>query len=132
MWLVSLVAGSERGGGEFWSAVRGCDMGRHWILQVAVWRMGAFERRLLALVVDVSVITQLKFQQSFVEFYKVPLLQFIDRVVAISVASQRQGSQYKLCKTGDSTVQFFAMVLTCPLCVSRQCRKLWTSRSCRY
>ena len=31
--------------------------------------------------VDVSVIMQLKFQQSFVEFYLVPHLQFIDRVV---------------------------------------------------
>ena len=83
--------------------------------------MGAFERRLLALVVDVSVIMQLKFQQSFVEFCKVPLLQFIDRVVVISVALQRQGSQCKLCKTGDCTVLFYAKVLTCPLCVSRQC-----------
>ena len=79
-WFL-LVAGGERGAGEFWSAVRGCDMGRDWILQVAVWRMGAFERRLLALVVDVFVIMQLKFQQSFVEFYKGPQLQFIDRVV---------------------------------------------------
>ena len=35
-------------------------------------------------------------------------------------------------QTGDSTVQFFAWVLTCPLCVSRQCRKTWTSRSCKY
>ena len=42
---------------------------------------GAFERRLLASVVDVSVIMQRKFQQSFVEFDKVPQLQFIDRVV---------------------------------------------------
>ena len=46
-----------------------------------MWRMGAFERRLLAVVVDVSVLMQLKFQQSFVEFLKVPQLQFIDRVV---------------------------------------------------
>ena len=80
---------------------------------------GAFERRLLASVVDVSVIMQLKFQQSFVEFYKVPQLQFIDRVVVISVVSQRQGSQCKLCNTGDSTVQFFAKVLTCPCCACR-------------
>ena len=80
---------------------------------------GAFERRLLASVVDVSVIMQLKFQQSFVEFYKVPQLQFIDRVVVISVVSQRQGSQCKLCNTGDSTVQFFPKVLTCPCCACR-------------
>ena len=96
-------SGCERGAGEFWSSVRGCDMGRDWILQVALWRTGAFKRRLLAVVVDVSVIMQLKFQQSFVEFYKLPQLQFIDRVVVISVASQRQGSQCKLCKIGDST-----------------------------
>ena len=108
--------GDERGAGEFWSAVRGCDMERAWILQV---EMGAFECRLLASVVDVSVIFQLKFQQPFVEFYKVPQLQFIDRVVVISVVSQRQGSQCKLCKTGDSTVQFFAKVLTCPCCACR-------------
>ena len=81
--------------------------------------MGAFERRLLASVVDVSVIMQLKFQESFVDFYKVLQLQFIDRVVVISVASQSQGSQYKLCKTRDSTVQFFAKVLTCPCCACR-------------
>ena len=52
----------------------------------------AFERRLLASVVDVSVMMQLKFQQSFVEFYTVPQLQFIDRVVVISVASQGANS----------------------------------------
>ena len=94
-WFL-LVAGSERGAGEFWSAVRGCDMERLDSSGCCV-RMGAFERRLLPLVVDVSVIMQLKFQQSFVEFYKVPLLQFTDRVVVISVALQRQGSQCKLC-----------------------------------
>ena len=94
-------------------------LGEIGFLQVAVWRMGAFERRLLASVVDVSVIMQLKFQQSFVEFYKVPQLQYIDRVVVISVASQRQGSQCKLCYTGDSTVQFCAKVLTCPCCAFR-------------
>ena len=37
-------------------------------------------------VVDVSVIMQLMFQQSTVEFFKVPQLQFIDRVVDILVA----------------------------------------------
>ena len=73
-----------------------------------------------------------KFQQSFVEFYKVPQLQFIDRVVVISVASQRQGSQCKLCKTGDSSAVLCEGLEMPVLCVSRQCRKLWTSRSCRY
>ena len=47
---------------------------------------------------DVPVTMQLKFQQSFVEFFKVPQLQFIDRVVVISVAPQRQVSQCKLCR----------------------------------
>ena len=74
-WFL-LVAGGEHGAGEFWSADRGCDVGRVWILQVAVWRMGAFERRLLASVVDVSVIMQLKFQRPFVEFYKAELWVF--------------------------------------------------------
>ena len=41
-------------------------------------------------VVDVSVTMQLKFQQSSVEFFMVPQLQFIDRVVDILVARQRQ------------------------------------------
>ena len=39
-------------------------------------------------VVDVPVITQLQFQQSFVEYVEVPQTQFSDRVVD-SVASQR-------------------------------------------
>ena len=110
--------------------------GRAWCRRVLVcssWlrhgeRLAAFERRLLAVVVDVSVIMQLKFQQSFVEFYKVPQLQFIDRVVVIT------GTEITVqtVQTGDSTVQFFACVLTCPLCVSRQCRKPWISSGCKY
>ena len=44
----------------------------------------------------VSVTLQLKLQQSIVEFFQVPQLQFIDRVVVPSVASQRQGLQCKL------------------------------------
>ena len=39
---------------------------------------------------DVSVTMQLKFQQSIVEFFMVPQLHFIDRVVDILVARQRQ------------------------------------------
>ena len=74
----SVCCRGKSGDGEFWSPVRGCDMGRDWILQVAVWRMGASERRLL--------IMQLKFQQSSVEFLKLPQLQLIGRVVVISVA----------------------------------------------
>ena len=47
---------------------------------------------------DVSVTAQLQFQQFFVEYVEVPQLQFIDSVVGVSVASQRQGSQCKLCR----------------------------------
>ena len=47
-----------------------------------------------ALVVLVTM--QLKFRQSFVVIFQVPQLQFIDRVVDTSVASQRQDSQCKL------------------------------------
>ena len=97
-----------------------------------MWRTGAFERRLLAVVVDVSVLMQLKFQQSFVEFYKVPQLQFIDRVVGFFSCFTETGFTVQTVETGDSTVQFFAWVLTCPLCVLRQCRKPWTFRSCKY
>ena len=50
---------------------------------------------------------QLQFQQSFVEYVEVPQLHFIDRVVGISVASQRQGSQCKLCRRPEiRQVQF--------------------------
>ena len=50
---------------------------------------------------------QLQFQQSFVEYVEAPQFQFIDRVVGISVASLRQGSQCKTVqKIGDSQVQF--------------------------
>ena len=42
------LPGSERGAGEFWSAVRGCDTERDWILQVAVWRTWCWECRLLS------------------------------------------------------------------------------------
>ena len=38
------------------------------------------------------------FQQVFVEFVKVPQLQYIDSMVGFPVASQRQGSQCKLCR----------------------------------
>ena len=56
---------------------------------------------------DVSVTTQLQFQQSFVEYVEVPQLQFIDKVVGISIASQRQGSQCKLCRRPEiRQVQF--------------------------
>ena len=51
----------------------------------------------------VPVIMQLKPQQSFVVFVDVPQIPFIDRVVDISVASQRQGCTVQTVqKTGDS------------------------------
>ena len=46
---------------------------------------------------------QLKFQQSIVELFKVPQLQFFDRVVATTVASQRQGSQCKLYRRSETS-----------------------------
>ena len=52
-------------------------------------------------------VMQLQFQQSFVEYVEAPQFQFIDRVVGISVASLRHGSQCKTVqKIGDSQVQF--------------------------
>ena len=45
-----------------------------------------------------DVILQLKFQQSFVVSVDVPQIPFIDRVVDISVASQRLGPQCLLCR----------------------------------
>ena len=48
-------------------------------------------------VVDVPVFISDKLQQFFVEFVEVPQLPFIDIVVGF-VASQRHGSQYKLCR----------------------------------
>ena len=53
--------------------------------------------------IGVPVIMQLKFQQSFVVSVDVPHIPFIDRVVDISVASQRQGRTVQTVqKTGDS------------------------------
>ena len=54
-----------------------------WILQ----------HRTLTPVVDISVIRQLHTKQSFVKFQEVLSFQLLDRVVGISVASQRQAAQ---------------------------------------
>ena len=55
---------------------------------------------------DVPVIISDKLQLSFVESVEVPQLPFIDIVVGF-VASQRQGSQCKLCRRPDvGQVQF--------------------------
>ena len=66
------------------------------------------------------MILQLKFQQSFVVSVGVPQIPFIDRVVDLSVASQRQGcTVLTVQKTGDSVVQFW-MVVDMPLVCQRQ------------
>ena len=71
-------------------------------------------------VVDVSVTTQLQFQQSFVGYVEVPQLQFIDREVGVSVASQRQGSQCKLCRRPEIARCILGLVGTRPsLCNDR-------------
>ena len=72
-------------------SLRRHSQGRHmftswkerWILQ----------HRTLTPVVDISVIRQLHTKQSFVKFQEVLSFQFLDRVVGISVASQRQAAQ---------------------------------------
>ena len=79
---------------------------------------------------------QLQFQQSFVEYVEAPQFQFIDRVVGISVASLRQGSQCKTVqKTGDSPGAVLGMVGTRPCCATTGCmvqtvQKLWKYRKC--
>ena len=78
-------------------------------------------------VVDVLVIISDKLQQSFVEFVEVPQLQFIDIVVGF-VASQRQGSQCKLCRRPDiGQVQF--LDLDTPVVVQRQGQMVQTLQS---
>ena len=70
-------------------------------------------------VVDVPAITQLRFQQSFVEFVEVPQTQFSDRVVG-SVASQRQ-VQCKLCQSPLSSHRCCSWTrLMTPVVVQRQ------------
>ena len=81
------------------------------------------------LVVDVPVIMQLKFQQSFVVSVEVPQIPFIDRVVDF-VASQRQGHTVQIVqKTGDSpgAVQFLDWDM--PVVVQRQGRMVQTVQS---
>ena len=58
---------------------------------------------------------QLKFQQSFVELFLVPQLQFIDRVVVTLVASQRQGSQCKLSRRPEIPWCSSGMVVNMPV-----------------
>ena len=76
------------------------------------------------LVVDVPVIISDKLQQSFVESEEALQLQFIDIVVGF-VASQRQGSQCKLCRRPDvGQVQFLDR--DTPVVVQRQGRMVQT------
>ena len=76
---------------------------------------------------DVPVIFSDKLQQSFVESVEVPQLPFID-IVAGFVASQRQGSQCKLCRrTGCSQVQFLDW--DTPVVVQRQGQLVQTLQS---
>ena len=59
---------------------------------------------------------QLKFQQSFVVSVDVPQIPFIDRVVDISAASQRQVRTMQIVqKTGDSPGAVLGSVGTRPL-----------------
>ena len=111
-WLL----GGERGAGESGSAVRGCDLGRLDSSGCCLAN-GAFERRLLASVGDVSVIMQLKFQQSLVEFYKVPQLScFTETRLTVQTVQYRRFHSAVLCEGLDMPV----------LCVSKQCKKPWT------
>ena len=67
-------------------------------------------------VVDVPVVIQHKFQQSFVDFFKVPQLQFIDRVLVFPVMPQSLVRTVETVqKVGDSTAQFLGRQLTRPL-----------------
>ena len=69
---------------------------------------------------DVSVTTQLKLQQSIVEFLKVPQLQVIDRVVDVLVAPQRQVHSANCAEVSwDRTGAVLALVGT-PVVVQRQ------------
>ena len=84
-------------------------------------------------VVDAPVIMQLKFQQSFVVSVDVPQIPFIDRVVDIPVASQRQVCTALICRR---PLRFHSCSswtsLSCPSVQRqvwyRQCRKLWNCR----
>ena len=79
---------------------------------------------------------QLKFQQSFVVSVDVPQIPFIDRVVDISAASQRQVRTVHIVqKTGDCWVQFLDRLGHARRCATTGCmvqtvQKLWKYRKC--
>ena len=79
------------------------------------------------------MILQLKFQQSFAVSVDKPQIPFIDRVVDISVASQRLVPQCLLCRRPEIPWCSSGMVVDMPVGVPttglwfRQCRKLWCS-----
>ena len=95
-------------------------------------------RRVDLLVVDVPVIISDKFQQSIVyEDVEVPQIQFIDRVVDLSVVLQRRVPTVQTVqKTGEiPQLQFLDKVDDARCCTttgagSGQSRKLWRFRSC--
>ena len=60
------------------------------------------------------------FQQVFVEFVEVPQPQFIDSMVGFPVASQRQGSQCKLCRRRRFARCRSWIVVDMPLVCQRQ------------
>ena len=74
-------------------------------------------------VVDVPVVTQHKFQQSFVDLFKVPQLQFIDRVLVFPVMPQSLVRTVQTVqKVGDSTAQFLGTLFfndRCRACFSQ-------------
>ena len=73
---------------------------------------------------------QLKFQQSFVVSVDVPQIPFIDQVVDISVASQRQGCTVQTVqKTGDSPGAVLGLVGT-PVVVQRQVLGFDSAENC--
>ena len=68
----------------------------------------------------VPLIMQLKFQQSFVVSVDVPQIPFIDRVVDISVASQRLVPQCMLCTRPEIPWCSSGKDVDVPVCVQRQ------------
>ena len=78
---------------------------------------------------DVSVTMQLKFQQSIVEFFMVPQLQFIDRVVDTLVAPQRQVHSANCAEVRrDSSGAVLGLVST-PLLYNDRCAGLTVQKT---
>ena len=72
-------------------------------------------------VVDDPVVTQHKFQQSFVDLFNLPQLQFIDRVLVFPVMPQSLVRRVQTVqKVGDSTAQFLGEAVDTPFVFQRQ------------